>query len=208
MKMKLMTGIATFALATVAPMAFGQLLNGSFENGSGSTAANWGQFGNSFREELPSDARTGTFVNKQFGNFSGGTDVTGTFQDLVAGAGDTVSASVFAKTLSVDQISGTNEAFLRIAFFNAANAEIGGINSAVINSASAVDTWSELMASAVAPTETAKAQVLLLFIQQNSAGGSVLFDDVTANVEAVPEPATMAVLGLAAVAALRKRRQK
>lgn len=212
MKMKLMTGVATLAMALVAPMAFGQILNGSFEAGTGADADSWTRFGNAFREaNTPngSFARTGTHSMKQFGNFSGGFNVTGAFQNFAISTGETVSASVWAQTLLADRMSGGNSALLKLVYFDANNAEVAFAESNFIDATTTPDTYIELTASlGPAASNVAYGQLLLLHLQPAVAGGSVFFDDVSLDVEAVPEPATMAVLGLAAAAALRKRRQK
>lgn len=206
MTMKSHSRAGLLCLALVATSsAFGQLLNPSFESGTGSSASNWIAFGNAFRENA--GAHTGDFSMKMFGNFSGSFNVTGAFQDFAIGVGQSASASVFAQTLSGDKMSGGNRALLKLIYRDAANNDLLASESAFIDANTAPDTWFELTASlGAAPAGTDHGSVFLLFLQEaDNAGGSTFFDD--ASVSVVPEPATLAILGLAGVAALRRKRK-
>lgn len=184
--------------------AFGQILNPSFEDGTGVDADNWFRFGNAYRENT--GARTGDFAMKMFGNFSGSFNVTGAFQDFAISEGQSASASVFAQTLSGDQLTGGNRALLKLIYRDAANNDLLFMESALIDANSAPDTFLELTASlGAAPVGTDHGSVFFLFLQEaDNAGGSAFFDDVS--VEVVPEPVSL--FGLAALATVVARRKR
>lgn len=194
---------AIFAVVA-AGFACGDLLNPSFESGTGASADNWASFGNAFREGT--GARTGDFSMKMFGNFSGSFNVTGTFQDFAINVGESASASVFAQSLAGDFLQGGNRALLKLIYRDAGNNDLVFAESALINASSTPDTFLNLTAAlGPAPVGTHHGSVFLLFLQESdNAGGSVFFDDVS--VQVVPEPATLAVLGLAGAALLRRKR--
>lgn len=199
--------LLTVAVASTALAALGSasILNGSFEDGSGADADNWIKFGNAFRENT--GARTGDYSMKMFGNFVSGGSTTGAFQDFDINVGESASASVFAQTLSGDQMSGENFALLKLIYRDAADNDLVSMESERITANTTPDQLMELTASlGPAPAGTDHGSIFLLFVQTDAdpfAGGSTFFDDVSVNV--VPEPASMSALVLLGGLALRKK---
>lgn len=176
--------LALASLLGVTSIANAQIQNPSFEDGTGTSASVWFQFGNCYREELV--PRTGSFTMKMFGNFTGGTNVTGTFQDFAISPGQTASSSVYAQTASFDPMSGDNFAILKLIYRDASNNDLVSSESIRIDRNTPVDQYQLLAASlGPAPANTDHGSVFLLFLQLESnpfAGGSTFFDDVSVTV--------------------------
>lgn len=211
--MKITKKISTYALAIVSCVALSavasaDLLNGSFENGNGALADNWANFGNTFREPL--NARTGNHSMKMFGQFSGGTSVSGVFQDFAITAGQSASASVYGLNWSSDAMSGDNFALLKLIYRDAGNNDLVSQESGRITASTTADQYQHLTAAlGAAPAGTTHGSVFLLFIQPDTtpfAGGAAWFDD--ASVQVVPEPGTILALGAGLAILVRGRRRK
>lgn len=207
--MKLSHTVALVGLLAMTTVSQAQILNGSFEDGSGTDATNWFRFGNAYRE--PVGARTGTFSMKMFGSFSGGTNVTGAFQDFAIAPGQTASASVYGLNMSTDAMSGDNFAVLKLIYRDAANNDILAQESAVRIARNTPFDQFQLMTASLgaAPANTDHGSLFLLFVQLDStpfAGGATFFDD--AQVSVVPEPGTIIALSAGVVALIRSRRKR
>lgn len=206
MKIRTLTLIAAFAAVATS---HAQVLNASFESGTGTAASDWIQFGNSYRE--PVGARTGTHSMKMFGNFSGGTNVTGAFQDFAISAGQSATSSVYGLNASFDRMTGDNFALLKLIYRDAANNDLVAMESARITRDTTLDQFQLLTASlGPAPVGTDHGSIFLLFIQPDTtpfAGGAAFFDDVELTV--VPEPGTMGAMmvgGLFLMSRMRRRK--
>jgi hypothetical protein len=215
---KICGGIAVVALG-VAPLAQAQLIqNGGFETSfnQGYNGANqWSTFGDGFSVlNAGPGAYAGVGEAKLYGNFSGGFNVSGIYQDFSAAAGQMFSASGYGQNWAGDAMQAGNAAFIRVTYFDSGNNEIGGgsygANSASITNATPLNVWTALsVATTTAPTGTAYGQVLLLFTQpaNNYNGGSAWFDNVSVSaVKPVPEPMTMLALAGGAAVLLRRRK--
>ncbi|MDX2131839.1 MAG: PEP-CTERM sorting domain-containing protein [Planctomycetota bacterium] len=185
------------------------LVNPGFEtgtapgNGDFGGSPGWITFGNVFTVSTPNPApvgpRSGTGALKQFGTFPG---VSGAFQVFPASAGEQWSLSGYGLNSSADAMQAENFALLKIAFKNAANAEIGFAESAFITNATVQDQWHALSANGVAPAGTVTVELFALFVQPNFNGGAAFFDDLAA----VPSPASLALLGMGGLVMARRRR--
>lgn len=175
------TSLALLALTLTAQA---QLLNSSFEALTNNRASNWTHFGNVFSDTLV--PRTGLRSLKQFGNFTGGANTTGSYQSFPVNPGERVSASVWAYIRSADAIAGNNFALLKIVYQNAANAEIESRESKVLNATTPRDQWQRISAGlGDAPKDAVRCTVYLLFIQPAStpfAAGAIQFDDAAVEV--------------------------
>src|SRR5689334_5555715 len=137
----------------------------------------------------------------------------GAFQDFDTTPGTTWTGTVFGENLSTDPMTGTQAGFINIEWHSgtAANPgpQISFVSTKVVDSTSAFDTWFQGTVTDTAPVGGTVARLVLLsgpFNGSGNGGGATFFDDATFN--AVPEPASMAVLGLGAIGlAARRRRQ-
>ena len=162
------------------------LANPGFEAGpTGPGIASWITFGNVFTENVIK--RTGNNHGKLFGNFSGGFNVSGAFQSFPASPGEEYTASAYLQTPGFDQITGGNEALVKLVFRDAFNNEILGVESAKIDAASAPDQYTYYSATGIAPANAVAVEAFILFLQPAFDGGSVFFDDFSLNLITTPE---------------------
>ncbi len=198
--------LTLFAVPFLSSAAFGQFLNTGFEAGSGDDATGWTRFGNAYAQGA--NARTDQRSAKLFGNFSGGFNVTGIFQEIAFTPTSGVTASVYGYNPSTDAVDPANTAIMKLIYRDAAGNDLAANEASLNTAASAYDSWQLLTASlGAAPAGTAKISVFLLYLQPEFGGGAAFFDDVSVQVSPVPEPATFAVLGLGLIPVLRRRRR-
>jgi MYXO-CTERM domain-containing protein len=196
-------------VASVGSTAMGNVLaNPGFESG----LAGWTGFGNAFAEAANPPAvvpYAGNGVAKMFGNFSGGFNVTGIFQEFATTPGTSWTMDAYSRHFSGDAMVGAglpndNWAVMKIAFFDGSNVEIGNAERVILDGTFATDVWHDnLSITGIAPAGTVKLQAFLLYLQPAFAGGAAQFDDVSL----VPTPGAATALGLAGVVALRRRRR-
>jgi len=228
------TKISLAALAMVSTMAFSTagnaaLVNGSFESPDasggdvGGCATGWDCFNANFISSnnfnpggsfVNPNAHDGTQVLKQYGGDGGHV------QSIAASGGDTVNASVYAMSWAGDPFN--NLALLQIAYFDVNDGFLGA-NEIFADSIGNQDylltpqdggdlwDWTLMEVSGVAPTDTARAQILLLHILTDGtpAGGSIFWDDASLEVSAVPVPAAVWLFGsglLGLVGVARRKR--
>ncbi len=233
-----LTALAMTAAIAYAPLSNAALTNGSFESPDASSGdvpgagAPWGTFNGVFTTSnlftpgggfVNPTAQDGTQVLKQFGVDAGA------FQDVAANAGDTVDASVYAMNWNGDNF---NNVFLLQIFALDANGDnisggftpfaqatagsdaiVGGSFDYVLAGTDGGNDfdWTQMMVSAVMPTDTASTRIQLIHILEAStaAGGAIFLDNASLEVSAVPVPAAVwlfgsGLLGLVGVARRRK----
>lgn len=182
-KARLGTWFASLAFLSISALS-GAQLNPSFEQGNGFQSTDWFQFNNTFREQLV--PRTGEFSLKMFGQFTGGTSVSGAYQDFAIAPGQSASASVYGMTASFDALQGDNFALLKLIYRDAANNDLVAIESGRITANTAPDVYQQLTAAlGPAPAGTDHGSIFLLIVQPDTtpfAGGSAFFDDVSLSV--------------------------
>ena len=190
--------LAVVAIASVGAAASRAdlIVNGGFENGTGSSADDWNEFGNTSRDTR--SAQTGSYGISMFGNFTPGPNYSGAYQDTNAVAGERFDASVYVSTASYDQIGPGNTAFLKLEFYDADTNYLGAFAADnPLTNTSPVDTWMLQTVSATAPANSAFVRTTLIFEQDSGAGGSAFFDNMT--LDAVPEPSTALLFGVGGI---------
>ena len=235
---KSVLAVAMLSAISYSSVGNAALTNGSFELPDASTGdvggagAPWGSFNGVFTSSnlfnpgggfVNPTAQDGTQVLKQFG-----TDA-GAFQDVAANAGDTVDASVYAMNWNGDNfnnifllqifaldaggnnISGGFTPFAQVTA--GSDAIVGGMFDYVLAGTDGGNDfdWTQMMVSAVMPTDTASTRIQLIHILEASTsnGGAIFLDNASLEVSAVPVPAAVwlfgsGLLGLVGVARRRK----
>lgn len=161
--------------------------NGGFEENGGSLA-HWTKFGDaSFGNISSGNERIseGAEALKLFGQFNGSTNYSGIEQGITVEAGDELHASAEAFVASNDSIAGTgNATVLKVDYYRTQHGRFGSadyISSdsvTLASSLSANDQWlAEELVSTV-PQNAVEARLVVLFIQEDNAGGAVFVDNV------------------------------
>ena len=174
--------VALFAvmilLMTVATASAQNLLaNPSFETGpTGGNPSSWLAFGNMAVERnsspqfIPYD---GARLLSMWGNFSGPYNVTGIYQEFACNPDDEWSLSAKSRHYSGDALAGDNFVVQKIVFKDAADVEIGAVESVILNSSFATDTWHvNQPITGIAPIGTVQVEAMILYVQAADAGGA------------------------------------
>ncbi len=180
--------ILTVLVLAIAPVATASaqnlLANPGFESG----LTGWTPFGNVYAEAANPPQfvpLNGNGLVSMFGNFSGGFNVSGIFQEFPCTPGEEYEISSSARFWSGDPMTGSQAAggnwmVQKIAFFDAANAEIAGFDSIILDGSFTADVWhTAAPVSGMAPAGTVKVQALILYLQPNFDGGAGHVDDVS-----------------------------
>jgi hypothetical protein len=174
--------IGVFMLASAAA-AQNMLANPGFETGD---FTDWLTFGNAYVEdEIPEEPGRflpyeGLYVCSMYGNFSGGFNVSGIFQEFPTCPGDEWSFAVKSRHSGYDPMTADgvddNWVVQKIAWFDEFG-EIGGVESRILDGTFPIDTWfdNDLIVG-VAPEGAVKMQALVLYLQPLWDGGSAQID--------------------------------
>jgi hypothetical protein len=213
------TCVAALAFGVTTARAQNLLVDPSFENQTPATSGGWTLFnGAAFST---AHARTGTFsmLDSGGGNFS----VPGSFETFAASAGQQYDLTGFGFAATAPG-AGTSIGLLQITFFSGVGGtgnNLGSIDistggnatgagnaqgSGTINSTSPTGQWIALDTGiAQAPATTQSLEAFTIVVDQSPT--AVYFDDLSL-VQVVPEPSTMALLGLAlaSIPVLRRRK--
>ncbi|MCB9881207.1 MAG: hypothetical protein H6834_05405 [Planctomycetes bacterium] len=184
MKLTFHAAALTVALFASPTIAQNMLANPDFEAG----LSGWSVFGNAYPQTTSPPqfvANSGVGLVTMFGNFSGGFDVTGIFQEFPANPNETFTIEAYSRHWSGDALTGSgapafNWVVMKIAFFDAGNAETGAAEATILDGTSPTDTWIyNPPVSGTAPANTVKVQAFILFLQPANDGGAAQIDDVT-----------------------------
>jgi hypothetical protein len=150
----------------------------------------WIPFGNVFLEPtVPGclEPASGNQLVKMFGNFCGAGcfNVTGIFQEFPTQPGDVWTMWCRSRNAACDPMVGAgapnaNWVVQKLAFFDAANTEIGAAESTVLDGSFPLDLWNvNAPIFGTAPVGAVKVQAFILYLQPNLDGGAAQIDDVT-----------------------------
>jgi len=180
-KTPLLVALIVALSITCTTMASANVLNNpGFEAGDLSDWNSWGNF------QVSSDVyRTGSFSTQSWA--WGGTN--GIWQDIASAGGEQVDLSAYIAT---DALENT-EAYVAMEFYNSSDTKLQ--EARTLAAGSGID-WAYYTVSEVAPVDTAYTRIVLRVDESGAnPSGAVFFDDVSADSNAVPEPASLLLLG-------------
>lgn len=154
-----------------------RLKNAGFESGVGTSNTDWRAFGAAFRDST--QARSGSYSTKVYGQFYGGLNYSGVYQDVPATNGQAWEGSAWLENWSGDAMQGTNYACVRVDFYDASGASVWAVSSLEqLTTGTPQNTWTKYTVRSIAPRGTVTARFVMLFVQQPTyEAGSAWFDD-------------------------------
>jgi hypothetical protein len=173
-----------FVIATAA--SANELANPGFETGD---FTGWGYFGNAYVEdEIPEEPGhfvpyEGLYLCSMFGNWSGGFNVSGIFQEFPTCEGDEWHLSCKARhsgwdPMTVDGVD-DNWMVMKIAWFDSAHTEFEGVEMRILDGTDSIDTWFDRgPLVGIAPPGAVTMQALILYLQPLWDGGAGHVDNV------------------------------
>ena len=215
MNSKCIVGMFCAVALLIASTAQGQVVNGGFETASG--AYTTGALGWSDFSAPANNGSTASAQRNLTDPFAGLAELTLTYQNSAnPGIGPSVigqsdmfgGVSAGPLTLSFEAkhvVTGTENNQVQVQWFDASNTFLGATGFSSFNP-TLTGAYSLQTKNYVAPLNTAKA--LVQFLQ---AGGAVANDTATVridNVTLVPEPTSLALVGLGALSLMLFRRQR
>lgn len=172
------------------------LLNPGFELGE---LANWQTYGSGFNT-LPQHisgvpVRSGSNVFKVFGQFTGGENYSGLYQDVPTAPGMSYTASGWAYTPANDRLAGGNTVWIEVTFRDAGLNILSFYRSAIFTADTPAGDWHDLtvnnqlnpatyqvidsVTKLIAPAGAELVRYQVVFRQPATAAGAVLFDDLS-----------------------------
>jgi len=161
--------------AALAQVTLSGLVNPGFESGLGG----WSAFGNTFGDG--SFVRSGAGSAKMFGNFFGGFNASGVFQQFPAEPGQTWTGSAFAGTTASDRVSGGNFVVMNIEWRDLTGNLISFESTLAVDATTAPDVFQPVAVTGVAPAGTTAVRIALIHLQPDQpsfAGGAAWWDDI------------------------------
>jgi hypothetical protein len=180
----LVTCIGVFVLASAAA-AQNMLTNAGFETGD---FTGWGFFGNAYVEDEIAEEPghfvpyEGLYLCSMYGNFWGSFNVSGIFQEFPTCPGDEWQLSCKSRhsgwdPMTVDGVD-DNWVVMKIAWFDSAHTEFGGVEATILDGNYAIDTWFDNgPLVGVAPEGAVSMQALVLYLQPMWDGGAAHIDN-------------------------------
>jgi hypothetical protein len=141
--------------------------------------------------------------------------VSGAFQELPASPGEVYTLTGFGLVPQA-LTAGNSFGGIQITFFNSVGTNLGTVETSPGNArgdfsmtpSSPTNVWIPLSVTATAPATTVAIQAFAIYIDFTGATQGIYADDLALTRAAVPEPATLALMGLGAFgfAAVRRYR--
>ena len=153
---------------------------------------------------------SGTYVGKMYGDFTGGENFNGCYQDIPADPGSIWTADGWALTHAQDLMQPVNTSWIEVSFRNASDTVLALYRSDVLDSGNvSVSSWMHLpvtneldissslvtntTSTLTAPAGTTKARYQLVFRQQANHDGAMYYDDLNLVLQPVVTPITLDV---------------
>lgn len=174
---------------------------GAEEPGTGN---GWTGFGNNFRVQQTapgnepistSGALGGTVALKNFGE-------AGAYQEFAASPGDVASGSIWAiNPDNADVLVPGQVAAVNIEWRDAADMVLDVSFGDTIDASTPQDVWTQLFVGGTAPAETAMARFVLITgpfdAMAGGGGGAPRWDEANFEIDMVPEPTSLGLIGMA-----------
>lgn len=218
--------VRVYAFSNAPPTTSGTLQNGNFETGVlapwiGKNFANanpsggvivdtnglvWNPAINANNTQNIKNPANGKYSCKAYGNFSGGPNAPGFYQDIDALPGSLWTASIKARTQNTDYIRDGNQAITEVSFFDAANVLLAKYASQAFTTNTPINSWITLAVTnriyptvgvtnvLRAPATAIRARLEVTFTQPLFDWGSIYFDDAQLQEIAVARPVLSAFL--------------
>lgn len=201
--------VRVYAASNPPPTTSGVLINGDFETGAlapwvgkdfccanpqggNITDTNglvWDPTLNANNTQNIRNPAFGEFSCKLYGNFNGGPNTPGFYQEVAVVPGSLWNASIKARTQNTDHIRDSNQAVVEVSFLDSLNTVLAKFAAPVFNTNSPINTWIDLKVNQRtfpspattnllwAPPNTTKARFEVSFSQTLYEWGSIYFDD-------------------------------
>ena len=201
--------VRVYAISNAPPTSSGTLINGNFEtgllapwSGKGGCCANvqggnitstnglvWDPTINANNNLGIKNPAFGAYACKAYGNFSGGANSPGFFQDVAALPGSIWTATIKARTQNTDYIRDGNQAVVEVSFLGATDNLLAKYASQIFSTNTPINTWINLDVTRQtipflattnllrAPAGTTKVRFEVTFSQNLYEWGSIYFDD-------------------------------
>jgi beta-glucanase (GH16 family) len=151
---------------------------------------------------------SGNYVGKIYGDFTGGENFNGCYQDIPAEPGSLWSADGWALTHAQDLMQAPNTTWIEVTFRNASDTILALYRSEVLNRGNvSVSSWMHLLVTnqlspstfvvtntgptLTAPAGTTKARYQLVFRQLGYDDGAMYYDDLNLVLQPVAVPVTL-----------------
>lgn len=212
--------VRVYSFSNAPPTTSGVLLNGGFENGviapwvgkdfananpSGGVISDtnelvWNPVINAANTQNIKSPAFGRYACKIYGNYNGGQNTPGIYQDVDALPGSLWTASIQARSQNTDHIRDRNQAVAEVSFFDSTSTLLAKYASPVFTTNTPINTWITLAVTnrifpsagttnlMRAPPGTVRLRYEVTFTQPLYDWGSIYFDEAQLQEFAVTRP--------------------